>query len=786
MSINRRELMQGIVASAIAASALPPLTAQEKTSSKRSFASPDRDKGARQRLYLNKPTLTRLKERFETDQAWRKQLLADGDKLLAEEFVPESVAKEGGGQQAKYGIPAKQIADMGVTLGLLYELTQETKYAQKLYAAMQHYGQYSMWGGPGLLDRNPPWHSELDTGQFCFGFANGYDTLYHYLSEQQRAQVRSDLIRLGIFPTLNDWILPGKRFHSLDSMGHNWWGVCVANAGVATLVLLDDDPRAEHWVEQIDTGFVEWFTYAGNSLHNRIETFEESGPSYEGVNYTRYGVTNYLRYLLAWRTRYPRRQPETLEFLTGISQFFLHTLYPATSGSLPVNFDDCPPEANASECILLLLACGIDDDYGRTYLVHAHGPMADPLPLYVKRPPAASSTASLPLSKVYPKMGWAMMRNSWQNDATLLAVKSGYTWNHAHADASTFLLMHKGSPIIIDSGTCNYARHEYSTYYRQSLAHNVILFDGQGQPTDQIGIGAKFRGSILKWNDSLGVRYIAADATGPTANLVTRNYRHFLWVGDVILIFDDVATFQDMSLDWLLHTEGDVDERGPGKLLIKNSNATAHFSLLYPQTKMEVRQGMAQEDPDQKIPYHVFSTATKNRRQRFISAIDLEPSSPTSIEVQEKGEYIEIRMEHGNERHVVYLNLRSIDGSYSLSSTISIGDWSTDALLLMFSYSGDSTPTPKEVSRFFAVDASFLRWRGSSVMESIAKCDCLWNSGAVMEVSTQGQRNLSCSLLSVRQPDKVMWNGKKADFNFSSDTQLVHLRNFGWKRTSSK
>jgi hypothetical protein len=282
------------------------------------------------------------------------------------------------------------------------------------------------------------------------------------------------------------------------------------------------------------------------------------------------------------------------------------------------------------------------------------------------------------------------------------------------------------------------------------------------------------------------VRYIAADATGPLANLVTRNYRHFLWVGDVILILDDIATFQDVSLDWLLHTAGDVEERGPDELFLKNGNATARFALLYPQTKLEVRQGLVQEDPDKKIPYHVFSTATKNRRQRFISAIDLEPSSPTKVEVQAHTEYLEIRMEHGSERHVVYLNLKSIDGSYSLSSTISIGDWSTDAFLVMLSYSGDSASTPQQISRFFVVDASFLRWRGNSIMESLSKCDCVWNNGEVMEVATQGQRNLSCSIFNVHKPDKVMWNGETVDLNFDPGTGLVHLRNFGSKRLSSR
>ena len=42
----------------------------------------------------------------------------------------------------------------------------------------------------------------------------------------------------------------------------------------------------------IDAGFEQWFDYRGNVVQNRVATFEHSGPSYEGVNYTKYGVTN--------------------------------------------------------------------------------------------------------------------------------------------------------------------------------------------------------------------------------------------------------------------------------------------------------------------------------------------------------------------------------------------------------------------------------------------------------------------------------------------------------------
>lgn len=43
------------------------------------------------------------------------------------------------------------------------------------------------------------------------------------------------------------------------------------------------------------------------------------------------------------------------------------------------------------------------------------------------------------------------MRDSWDKDATMLAVKSGMTWNHSHADANSFIIFHKGTDIIKDA-----------------------------------------------------------------------------------------------------------------------------------------------------------------------------------------------------------------------------------------------------------------------------------------------------------------------------------------------
>ena len=38
-------------------------------------------------------------------------------------------------------------------------------------------------------------------------------------------------------------------------------------------------------------------------------------------------------------------------------------------------------------------------------------------------------------SACYDRVGWAIFRDGWDKDGTMLAVKCGDTWNHAHADA---------------------------------------------------------------------------------------------------------------------------------------------------------------------------------------------------------------------------------------------------------------------------------------------------------------------------------------------------------------
>lgn len=722
------------------------------------------------RLFYNKASLARLGETFAADAAAATALKERAEKLMASSLVPESVAMRGGGQQANYRIPALQIADMGITLGLLYQLTGDKGYADKLRESMLYYAQYVRWAGQGLADRDPQWHSELDTTTFSFGYSTGYDALHDFLSEADRKAIAEAMIRLAVLPILEDWVLPGKRIHSFDSMGHNWWGVCVAGAGLCALALLDDEPRARAWIDAVDAGFEQWFTYPGDVLQNRMPTFERSGPSYEGVNYTNYGVSEYLHYRLAWQNTFPGRKAAHMAPLDHLAGYFLHTLYPTSTGFQTVNFEDSTLEVDSTLTVLLLIACGLGTPETSRYLELVHTRSQGTLLSLLQQYPKAAGSVGLPNSFIYPRMGWAMMRSSWEKDATLLAMKSGYTWNHAHADAGSFILFHKGEPLIIDSGTCAYNRPEYGTYYRQSKAHNVILFDGSGQPRNDIFNGCKFPGHMHSLVDGLGLKYAFADATGPMARWFSRNYRHWLWSGDVILVIDDVRAHTSGRMDWLLHFAGEYQPRSDGGVLLRKGAAEAVVRMLYPPNQIREQLGLADHHPDKKVPFLIFSPETPAPSRQFISVICLNPQAVPAFEVLEGKDYIGARVRTPDSVEEFYLDLRAINSPGTID--LRLGDWTTDGYLLHFKRAASDN---SEMQRLFLANGSYLRRGGRSFIESLSKLTACWSPGDSLELFSD-EASPSVQLGAEHPPKSVTWNGRSLPVQYDPERRLVSCK----------
>ncbi|MGI6455040.1 MAG: heparinase II/III domain-containing protein [bacterium] len=741
------------------------------------------------RLYFTPTQLADFKEKIAGNErikrAWMN-LLKQADSLVHEELVSPEYAESGSGQHGNYGRPSGQISAMGATLGLAYQMTGEKKYAEKLRQALLHYAQLKRWAGDAR--RDPPWNSELNTARFCYGYGVGYDSIHDYLSASDRKEIVNALVQKGILPTLNDWILPEKRIHALDSMGHNWWSVCVAMAGVASLAILDEELRAHNWVERIREAFPEWFLYQGNILQNKSPNFDEKGAFYESVLYANYALSEYLLFHLAHTNACPDTPLPEIPLLKTAGDFFIHTAYPTSDSLLSVNFGDSNLFGTGSKTVSLLLANGFASPEYHWYLTREGWGLTDPVGLvYHRVQPQEEPPASLPETMIYSDIGWVMMRSSWADNATLLAIKSGFTWNHAHPDAGSFILFHGGKPLIIDSGNCSYSRPEYTRYYRHSKAHNVILTDGEAQNPEDIAQGDRgvvHPGEVHHLMDLSGIRYVLADATGPTSWKFSRNYRHFLWIDDVILMIDDVRTHEPGQLEWLLHYEGDAREEDSQVLLSNGAESRAVVQRLYPKEMNLVRkQGYTDHDPDTEVEYLAFVPPQESREMKFITAIlplhEGEDAADIHLELLEEEEALGVRIIHQEEITDVFFNLRADGRRMHQNSNKIINGWDTDSCIFGLTYPKESIGELDAVAikRCVVICGSYLRKGEDVLLNSLSKVYSVFSAEEnQLNVILQGQPLMNCEFHTRNKPSIVKVNGRIVDAEWDTDQETVKVQ----------
>ena len=300
-------------------------------------------------------------------------------------------------------------------------------------------------------------------------------------------------------------------------------------------------------------------------------------------------------------------------------------------------------------------------------------------------------------------------------------------------------------------------------------AHNVILFDGAGQPKEDLAIGCKFPGKMHGLIDGLGLKYVYADATGPMARWFSRNYRHWVWSGDVILIIDDVRAHTPGQMDWLLHFKGQYTTDPDGSVRLKNGAAEAVVKMLYPPATLHEATGLADHNPDKKVPYLVFSPGAPMQSRQFITAICLNPNAVPKVEILQEQNYLGVRMQTPDAVEELYLDLRAVRSPNTLD--LQLGDWVSDAYMLHFTR---AISNDQPVQRFFMGDGSYLRYKGRSMIESLSKFSACWASGDSLEIFSDSA-SASVQVAAEGPPRSVKWNNRPVAAGYDGQSHLVSL-----------
>ncbi len=637
---------------------------------------------------------------------------------LSEEFLTEEYANRVYSQHGNYYEVGAQLHRLVTVLGTLYVMEDDRQAGERLRDVILHVASFEVWTGPQNKDRDVPWRSDLSTTRIAMELALGYDLIYDMLTKDERDTIAHAVLNKGVMPLLQDWVLPETRIHALDSMGHNWWSVCIGLAGAALLPISDylEHETFSYLIGLIEEALIGFLNYPGCTLFNKVPNYDEYSLFYESVGYFCYGTGELLRYLWHAERYLGRRESLRAALPPHLGEAILSFAYPyEKDGKTEIgflNYGDSAYTVNIMPMVRWLRLVGYDSPALAAYAATVSSE-EDLLSLLSPRENTSyGSLNQLPKTMTYPETGYAITRSTWENNATLFAIKSGYTWNHAHADAGSFVLYDRGLPLLIDSGSCPYGDALYRSYYCNDVSHNVLMLDGMGQRYEEQIRGSKFSGGIVEHFEKEGLFYVQADATGPVAHLCSRMYRNFLWLDESILVIvDDVLSHEPHTLQFLLHYDGDRMQLGDGSHIIANAQSRARLYSVYPKDVQVASRlgyltsnyGTTTGKGQQERDYLCLSTPQADRVHAMIHVIALnEAADDLVVESLAGQECIGVRLMRGESTREVWYNLRADGRRMHINSNNTLGEWDTDAYLLM-------KETKENHTGFFMVAGSYLR-----------------------------------------------------------------------------
>ena len=186
----------------------------------------------------------------------------------------------------------------------------------------------------------------------------------------------------------------------------------------------------------------------------------------------------------------------------------------------------------------------------------------------------AKSPATLPQSIFYSHLGMAFF-NTFLPDArenVAVAFRSGkFFAGHQHNDLNTFNINAYGDKLAIDGGYYDWCGSKHHQAYTiETLAHNTILFNGQGQK----GCKPDCDGYILGFLDCDDFGYVAGDAatSGVYGDDLKRFDRQLLFIKpDYVLAYDTLEAVSPATFSWLIHshTEQAIEHHADGSFRIE-------------------------------------------------------------------------------------------------------------------------------------------------------------------------------------------------------------------------
>ncbi|MFC3254408.1 heparinase II/III family protein [Paenibacillus sepulcri] len=476
----------------------------------------------------------------------------------------------------------------------------------------------------------------------------------------------------------------------------------------------------------------EWMNYPGNTLQNKKANFGSDGDYIEYVGYFMYAFSNYCIFneMLKKDDRldaldFSESEEKTADFYSS----FFHRLW---DGPRLADFGDISLQVEKHSQYIFYLCGKFNKSWTQENFKQLNARLALPYEFYFYNPDIASSGWLPPREKIFHDSGYAIIRSGFTADDTSFMMKTGESWNHNHDDAGTFELACRGQLFITDSGNCSYGDPNYVQYYIKPQAHNVIHFNGGQEPDDIRYHGTKYMGNFPAFLSTETYKYLLADCAGPFINQFQRYYRHVIFIKDMIVMIDDLFTYEEGNLHYNLHVNGKV-ELDANLAVLTSHGVQLEIHSLFPRNKEwqlqsgyahEIKNGGSAAPVQPEVEYLQISTPTEKRREKFIHCFKLPSGSASEVRVTaDEGEWakeVVIEREDGTER--IICNMRADGRVMHQNSSLTYKNIETDAFIIYIKSSHDG-----KILQVAQHNGSLLKIDGICYISSMLKNDSLLN-----------------------------------------------------------
>lgn len=218
------------------------------------------------RIYMNQAEFDRVKNTIETNATAREMFEKIKAKFEDLNFPEMTYLLQNGDRLLPV---SEEVLRRVLTLSFLYKITGEDKYAAKAYKEMEAAANF------------PDWHRShfLDTAKLAQAISLGYDWLYDYMTEEQRAVIEKALVEFSMKEYLRSYIM--REWWSYDEA--NWALICNTGSLMTALALMEKYPEECSQMLEI----------AIKGFENVMYSFGPDGAYHEGTSYWEASVENF-------------------------------------------------------------------------------------------------------------------------------------------------------------------------------------------------------------------------------------------------------------------------------------------------------------------------------------------------------------------------------------------------------------------------------------------------------------------------------------------------------------